>query len=127
MIIVNHISIDRILWTIIYHETCFLNNIVTEIGFDPRPTVYDFNEDTGIATLNIVTNAPDVVNAGGALFYTSDGTATSSGGIIKHAILLCKSIDGSGLDFLGHGVCLHISLMGSVYSYLDSTSRFLGD
>ena len=74
--------------------TWFLNNITApQIGFDPA--VYDFNEDTGIATLFIVTNVPDLVDAGGTLFYTTEGTATSSGGIVRHTI---KRIDGSGLD-----------------------------
>ena len=62
-----------------------MNNIIApQIGFDPA--VYDFNEDTEIATLLVVTNVPGLVDAGGVLFYTTDGTATSSGGIVRHTV-----------------------------------------
>ena len=51
--------------------------------------MYGFDEDTGIATLYIITNAPErFVDSTGALFYTADGTATGSGGIVGHVIKL---------------------------------------
>ena len=55
--------------------------------------MYDFDEDTGIATLYIITNAPErFVDSTGALFYTADGTATGSGGIVGHVIKITVAV-----------------------------------
>ena len=60
-------------------------NAAPWIGFES--TIYDFSEGTGIATLQILTNNPErFTNASGALLYTTDGTATSNGGIVIHEI-----------------------------------------
>ena len=57
--------------------------------------IYNFNEDTGIATLSVITNAPErFVDATGALFYIADGTATSSGGMVIHTIRIITIRDG---------------------------------
>ena len=56
-------------------------NTAPWIGFDP--TIYDFNEGTGIATLQIITNTPErFTDATGALLHTTDGTATNNEGIV---------------------------------------------
>ena len=52
------------------------------IGFDP--TSYTFHEDAGEAVLMITTNDPSqFTNANGALYYTNDGSALGSGGMLN--------------------------------------------
>ena len=51
-----------------------------QIGFDPMS--YPVNEADGVATLTITTSDPGAfTNVTGALFYTTDGSATGSGGL----------------------------------------------
>ena len=69
----------------LWSQYTFILNVAPQIGFDPIE--YFLDEDTGTATLYIVTNAPGrFVDATGALFYTMDGTAVSSGGMIMRVI-----------------------------------------
>lgn len=54
-------------------------NTAPQIGFNPKAYVID--EEAGTAILQIITNAPQrFFNTSGALYYTTDGTATSSEG-----------------------------------------------
>ena len=70
LLILLHVSMKPISW-----------NTAPWIGFDS--TVYDFNEGSGVATLQIITNTPEnFTDATGALLYTTDGITTNNEGIV---------------------------------------------